>query len=400
MKNAPALIALISLLSACAPLPGGGRFDEASGRFSDPSTGFSVEIPRGWKVEKRPRDLFYAVFRPSGLPVVGMGISREIGAPDIESFLDLERVTTMAEKGKVFAAGEIGNFRLNETRRIDVVSRGPEEGKRYEAQETIWLGEREGIRYIFHTFTFLAGLVQVHLRFEFPVMFYEANAAVMNGILSTVRVTPKRIPSKDDVADSYRIVGLSLKNREAKEAAIRAFKKAVEANPARVDNRLDAADLLREIGEGERAVAEYQEVLKISEQEERALLGIAEIRMKEKKYDETIQLLVPALGFSENPEIFLKLGSAYLQSGRLVDAAETFDRAVRKAPASAEAQKGLGEAYLAQEMLDEAIASLERAVQLNPNLASAHCSLEKAYAKKGMKIEAERERTLCGPFTR
>ena len=69
------------------------------------------------------------------------------------------------------------------------------------------------------------------------------------------------------------------------------------------------------------------------------------------------------------------LGSVLQRQGKFAEAIASYRQALQLRPDSAEAHSNLGSALAAAGQLDEAAASCQRAVQLNPNMAQAHNNL-------------------------
>lgn len=74
----------------------------------------------------------------------------------------------------------------------------------------------------------------------------------------------------------------------------------------------------------------------------------------------------------ENPNAHYNLGLAYVQKGRLEDAAFAFEMAIELDPNMVEAHINLGGLLLRQKKLDEAVAANEKALAINPKAVLAY----------------------------
>lgn len=85
------------------------------------------------------------------------------------------------------------------------------------------------------------------------------------------------------------------------------------------------------------------------------------------------------------------LGNTYVMQGRVGEAMEEFQIALRLNPKYVEAHNNLGATYAEQGRLNEAIEEFQTALRLNPNHVNAHNNLGSAYTKQGRLNEAIEE---------
>jgi len=89
-----------------------------------------------------------------------------------------------------------------------------------------------------------------------------------------------------------------------------------------------------------------------------------------------------------DPDAHLQLGRLYQEQGQIERATNSFRAVARLRPGSAEACFRLGLCLLRQQQLDEALEQLEKAVKLDPENGRAHQRLGTIYDKKGRGDEA------------
>ncbi len=81
------------------------------------------------------------------------------------------------------------------------------------------------------------------------------------------------------------------------------------------------------------------------------------------------------------PEVYFALGSAYVATGKTVEAISTLNKAIALAPNSDEGYRRLGDAFRATGNKDDAIKAYNRAIQLNPYYWFNYNALGSAYLK-------------------
>lgn len=98
------------------------------------------------------------------------------------------------------------------------------------------------------------------------------------------------------------------------------------------------------------------------------------------EYDEAIAALETVVRQApDNRDAHFLLGQAYNQTGQLSEAAETFARVLELDPESAAAHHNLGVTYYQLEDLESAIDAFEAALDIDPNDADTHYQLGATY---------------------
>jgi len=94
---------------------------------------------------------------------------------------------------------------------------------------------------------------------------------------------------------------------------------------------------------------------------------------------------------AKNPDscpVHNNLGIAFLQKGRVDEAIEQCQKALKIKPDYAQAHYNLGNALVQKGQVDEAIAQFQKALKINPNYAQAHYNIGHALLQKGQVSEA------------
>ncbi len=85
------------------------------------------------------------------------------------------------------------------------------------------------------------------------------------------------------------------------------------------------------------------------------------------------------------------LGTVYLNQGKVQDATNQYQEALRINPNYSEAHNNLGTVFLNQGKVQEAIPRFNEALRMNPNFAEAHYNLGNAYLLMGHRGSALKE---------
>jgi protein O-GlcNAc transferase len=155
---------------------------------------------------------------------------------------------------------------------------------------------------------------------------------------------------------------------------------------------LDHAIQLHQIGKLTEAEAVYRRVLQLSPNDIDALNMLGALAQQVGKHEIAVELIQPALSkFSEHlarPGAWFNLGMSLFRLGRLQEAVQAFEAAVRVKPDDYEAANNLGASLHALSRDVEAIAVLRQVIQAKPDFAEAHNNLRLALAQTGQSDEA------------
>jgi len=117
--------------------------------------------------------------------------------------------------------------------------------------------------------------------------------------------------------------------------------------------------------------------------------NLADELMRQGRLQEAIEHYEQALRIRPNSaEGCLNLGNALLQTGKLPEAIGEYEQALRIKPDFAGAHNNLGLALLGQGRLQEAINQYEQALRINPGFPEAHSNLGNALLRTGKLREA------------
>ncbi len=131
-----------------------------------------------------------------------------------------------------------------------------------------------------------------------------------------------------------------------------------------------------ELGETDRAIAEFREALRIRPDRVEALSDLGAALDGQGQIAEALDSLEKAHRLRpELPRVSLNLGSALVHAGRVDEAIALYREALRLQPAFANLHFNLGVALLLQRRVDEGIAALSRAVELRPAYAEAYAAI-------------------------
>src|SRR5271167_753032 len=230
-----------------------------------------------------------------------------------------------------------------------------------------------------------------------------------------------------------RLAEIYAKSQRLREAVGQA-EGALQADPNNVDaHRLLARIYVRELGDLsagdvqketlEKAVAQFQEILKIqpddvysglwlarlyrfenkhSEAETvlRGLLArdpgngpaleqLSQLLMDEGRSQEAVTLLSDAAGNSSSPEVYDLLGDAYSQSKEYAKAEDAYRKAVEEDPDDPGHLHGLAQALMAQDKYAEALEQFKRLTEIEPSTSENYLRMAQLYRHLGKFDQAE-----------
>jgi protein O-mannosyl-transferase len=118
------------------------------------------------------------------------------------------------------------------------------------------------------------------------------------------------------------------------------------------------------------------------------MLYAARIVIRDRDWNNDIVFYTRTLEFAPDPHLFLNLGVALANRGRIDEAMAQYSEALRLKPDFPKAHVNLGVALAGQGRLNEAIAQLSEALRLQPDFPEARVNLGAALARQGRFDEA------------
>lgn len=161
-------------------------------------------------------------------------------------------------------------------------------------------------------------------------------------------------------AGAYFVLGRAQTRRRDFEAAIAAFRQALEKQPADAQARVMLARLLAEDGAFQSALDEYQKLAMTSDSERRRhFREIARLHLDLFDLDAAIEVWRTAMRDNpDNPAVFLEVGKEYMDIQRVPEALEAFQQAVRLRPNDPDIQFRLADALKQAGKVEEAEAQM------------------------------------------
>jgi tetratricopeptide (TPR) repeat protein len=187
--------------------------------------------------------------------------------------------------------------------------------------------------------------------------------------------------------DYYRLfdVAVQFADKKQYDAAVPAWKKALELNPedSRGHNNLGVA--LFESGKIDEAIIEYRKSLELNPNSSLAQNNLGSALAEKGDLDEASVHLEKAVELNpDNAAAQVNLGNALAtKKSRLDEAIAHLKKGIELQPESASAQNGLGIALARAAVLDDAILHLQKAVALAPQAADYRYNLGRVLAAKG-----------------
>ena len=214
----------------------------------------------------------------------------------------------------------------------------------------------------------------------------ESNRAV--NIPEFMNIAPGGLEKIDAPAtDFYRLfdIAVQLADKRQFEAAVPAWKKALELNPEdpRGHNNLGVA--LFESGKMDEAIVEYRKSLELNPSSSQTHNNLGSALAEKGSMDAALPEFQKAVELNpDNAAAHVNLGNALANvNGRLEDAIQELTKGIEMAPGAANGQNGLGVALARAGRLEDAAVHMEKAVTLMPQAVDYHYNYGRVLAAKG-----------------
>ncbi len=187
--------------------------------------------------------------------------------------------------------------------------------------------------------------------------------------------------------DFYRLfdIAVQLADKRQFEAAVPAWKKALELNPEdpRGHNNLGVA--LFESGKMDEAIVEYRKSLELNPNSSQTHNNLGSALAEKGSMDAALPEFQKAVELNpDNAAAHVNLGNAFANvNGRLEDAIQELTKGIEMAPGAANGQNGLGVALARAGRLEDAAVHMEKAVTLMPQAVDYHYNYGRVLAAKG-----------------
>ncbi len=194
--------------------------------------------------------------------------------------------------------------------------------------------------------------------------------------------------SPEDVGGNLNL-GLALAATGKLDEAILHFQKAVDANPASVEGYNNIGLALAQQGKLDQAIPRYRKALEIDPEYPEAYNNLGLALAGTGKIGEAISQYQKALQVKPTfADAYLNLGVALARTGKMDEAIAHFQKVLELDPRSSEAYNDLGIAMAGQGKLEEAIARYRKALEIRPGYPEAHNNLGLALVGTGKPDEA------------
>jgi tetratricopeptide (TPR) repeat protein len=207
------------------------------------------------------------------------------------------------------------------------------------------------------------------------VSYYLASANLLfnrSDPVGAEKVMRQALAADPKSAAAHQAMGqLHLFNKDQKQAG-EEFKKAAELAPLRSIERLNYAAFKSSTGDAAEVRRIASEMTKQAPDYLPGWILLAELALKEKKYDEALSLLENVFG--RDPEYLdgrRLQGNVLIAKGEIKKAIEVLERLDQTYPDSPVTKFELARAYLQTKKMNEAAVALDQAVSLNPNYDDA-----------------------------
>ena len=175
--------------------------------------------------------------------------------------------------------------------------------------------------------------------------------------------------------------------------AARIYKNLILEEPDNISYKMELGNIYVKAGDDDKALTIFKQIDSARRDNFDALIAMAGIYRRQKKYDESVALLEQALvtcGKDRKAwaDISYNLGFTYRQMGNYDDAINCFEEVVDENPSDVLANNHLGAVYALQEKHEKAIEAYKRGLKFDPHHPILLFNIAKSYAALGEKAEA------------
>lgn len=195
--------------------------------------------------------------------------------------------------------------------------------------------------------------------------------------------------SESDLAGGHFLAAIVARFDNDYETAMRETAKAVAADPKVPRLRAELAELYVRQGELRKAREQANVLISLEPADVEPRLFAARVDIALQAYPSAINGYQAVLKMSpDNEEALVLLGALYSRVGQPDHAVEVLTRATAISPESFVANFGLGKALAASGKYDDALRSLRHAARLNASIAELHLHTAYVYDRLGLKKKA------------
>ena len=209
-----------------------------------------------------------------------------------------------------------------------------------------------------------------------------------------LRAATRLKPTSNAAEGQYR-AWLSLAQTIAKakpEEALAAYQQAATLQPKEAEPHLSAGQLLDQENKYAAAEQEYKQALALDSRSTDAVVGLANIYMRGRRFPEAEDYLRKLLvEHADSAPFHVQLGRVLAAEGKTNAAVEELQAGLRLAPGEDAAQRELAELYLTAGKNDLAEAAYRTLLVAHPEDAELHDGLGKALLWQKKSPEAQRE---------
>ena len=180
----------------------------------------------------------------------------------------------------------------------------------------------------------------------------------------------------------YRRVGEAYLQQGNLPAAMKEFKKAEEKNPNDHLLQYDLGLVYYSRGRFDEAIVHYQKAVELKADYGPAINSLGNAYAGKKDWDKAIfyyNKVIDDILYATPHFTYAGLGNAYYFKGDFKLSEKYFLEALQIKPEFANALQGLAQTYIAMGRIPEAVEKLEKAVRIKPDSPALHLQLAKAY---------------------
>ena len=183
--------------------------------------------------------------------------------------------------------------------------------------------------------------------------------------------------------DALHLQGVIAHQRQNHAAAIELLDRAIQHNPRSALAHLNRGNTLKEMGDLQRAVADYEQAIAIHPGYAEAYVNLGIALQECQQSDRALNCYRKAIGLKPDfAEAYFALGNALQEHGQTDTAIVSLQEATRLRPGFVAAYCNLGNLFKETGRFDDAVVVYAEAIRLQPGFAVAHCNLGNVQKEK------------------
>jgi len=199
---------------------------------------------------------------------------------------------------------------------------------------------------------------------------------------NAIKICREGMKNNTDDAFLFNLMGIAYQGKKDTDSARNSFEKSMSLSPKFTAPYINVAKIYLSEGKSDKAIEQYDALLKIVPGNLDALLASASLLEKSGKDTEAFNRYAKAK-YTNYPAGYMALAAYYVRKNDFKHGIDTLKELLSRKPKIIEARDELAAIYLKKNNLKEAEAEYKEIINLTPNIPFGHNRLASVYIKSG-----------------